>query len=75
VVPWELVISRDPRVIVGAGSAGDEAAFRAQWKDRPMLSAVRADRLVFVPGDLLQRPTLRLADGVAQLCAGLDAAR
>jgi iron complex transport system substrate-binding protein len=75
VVPWELVLARDPRAIVGAGSAADEASFRAQWAERPSLAAVRAGRLVFVRGDLLQRPTLRLAEGVALLCAGLDAAR
>ena len=74
-VSWELVLARDPRVIVGAGSAADATAFEAQWAQRPALSAVRGKRLVFIPGDLLQRPTLRLAEGVAQLCAGLDAAR
>ena len=75
VVPWELVLAREPRVIVGAGSAADEATFRAQWAEHPAVSAVRAKRLLFVPGDLVQRPTLRLAEGVARLCAGLDAAR
>ena len=74
-IPWELAIARQPRAIVGAGSAADAKAFEAQWADRAMLDAVRARRLVFVPGDLLQRPTLRLADGVAQLCAGLDRVR
>ena len=74
-VSWELVIAREPRAIVGAGSAADARAFEAQWAERPAISAVRARRLVFVPGDLLQRPTLRLADGVAQLCAGLDGIR
>ena len=74
-VPWELVIARAPRVIVGAGSARDAAAFAAQWADRSVLAAVRERRLVFVPGDLLQRPTLRLADGVTRLCDGLDRLR
>ena len=74
-VSWELVIAREPRAIVGAGSAADAKAFEAQWSDRRMLSAVREQRLVFVPGDLVQRPTLRLADGVAKLCDGIDALR
>ena len=71
VVSWEALYARDPPVIVGAGSAADAAAFAAQWKDRPALAAVRTGRLVFVPGDVIVRPTARLADGVAELCEGL----
>ena len=71
VVSWEAFYARDPPVIVGAGSAPDAAAFRARWRDRNTLDAVKNDRLVFVDADLIQRPTLRLADGVAQLCDGL----
>src|SRR5690348_7686868 len=70
VVSWEAFYARNPPVIVGAGSARDAAAFRAQWRDRSTLDAVKNDRLVFVDADLIQRPTLRLADGVAQLCEG-----
>ena len=71
VVSWEAFYARNPPVIVGAGSARDAAAFRAQWRDRNTLDAVKNDRLVYVEADLIQRPTLRLADGVAQLCDGL----
>jgi iron complex transport system substrate-binding protein len=48
---------------------------RAQWRDRATLDAVKNGRLVFVEADLIQRPTLRLADGVVQLCEGLRKAR
>ena len=74
-VPWELVLARQPRAIVGAGSAKDAGTFRAAWSDRAGLDAVKAGRLLFVPGDLIQRPTLRLVEGVEQLCAGLDRVR
>ncbi|HET7730289.1 MAG TPA: cobalamin-binding protein [Usitatibacter sp.] len=74
-VPWELVMLRDPFAIVGAGSAADEARFRAAWSGRATLGAVKEGRLVFVPPDLLQRPTMRLAEGVERLCAGLDRVR
>jgi iron complex transport system substrate-binding protein len=74
-VGWELVYQRDPRVIVATGAAGGEAAFREQWRAHPTLAAVRAGRLVFVEADLLERPTLRLADGIAQLCAGIERVR
>lgn len=72
---WELVYSRDPYVIVGMGVPSRRAQFESRWASRPALGAVRAKRLVYVDADLLQRPTLRLADGVASLCEGLDRAR
>jgi len=75
VVSWEAVHARDPWAIVGAGSARDGAEFAERWKPRAALSAVRSGRLVFVEADTIQRPTLRLAQGVAQLCAGLDRLR
>lgn len=75
VVSWEQLYARDPRVVVGAGSDANAAQFRANWKERATLAAVRENRLVFVDADTIQRPTLRLAEGVAQLCAGLDRVR
>jgi len=72
---WELVYRRDPRVIVGMGEADTRAQFESRWALRPALSAVRAKRLVYVDADLLQRPTLRLAEGVARLCEGIDRVR
>lgn len=74
-VSWEELYRRDPPVVVGAGSRDGEARFRENWRPRDTLSAVRNDRLVFVDADTLQRPTLRLADGVTQLCEGIDRAR
>jgi iron complex transport system substrate-binding protein len=74
-VSWEEVYARDPQVIVGAGSARSTAEFRGNWGSRRSLEAVRQGRLVFVEADIIQRPTLRLAEGVAKLCAGLERAR
>jgi iron complex transport system substrate-binding protein len=76
VVSWEELYRRDPRMILGAGSAeGGEAAFRANWSERATLGAVKAGRLAWLDADTLQRPTLRLADGVARLCEALEAGR
>lgn len=72
---WEEVYARDPPVIVGAGSAPDAAAFRDHWRPRAALAAVRTGKLVFVPGDVIVRPTPRLAEGVRLLCEGLEAVR
>jgi iron complex transport system substrate-binding protein len=74
-VSWEELYKRDPPVIVGVGSALTEAGFRAEWRAHPTLRAVRSGRLVFVPPDRLQRPTVRMPDGIAELCAALDRAR
>jgi iron complex transport system substrate-binding protein len=74
-VSWEEVYRRDPPVVIGAGSKDGEERFRANWRIRETLSAVKARRLVFVDADTLQRPTLRLAEGVTQLCEGIDRAR
>jgi iron complex transport system substrate-binding protein len=75
VIPWELVYARDPAAIVGAGSAASAAAFAANWRERSTLPAVKGGRTLFIEADTIQRPTLRLALGVAQLCAGLDRLR
>ncbi|HET9576375.1 MAG TPA: helical backbone metal receptor [Usitatibacter sp.] len=72
---WELVYRRDPQVVVGMGRTAEEAAFIRRWRARPTLAAVRAGHLVYVDADFLQRPTLRLAQGIAQLCEGIDRAR
>ncbi len=74
-VPWEELYRRDPPVIVGAGSVGNDADFLARWRTRAALSAVKAGRLLFVEADLLQRPTLRLAEGITRLCEGLERMR
>lgn len=74
-VSWEEVYARDPAVVVGAGSGSSEGEFLANWRARPTLAAVRSGRLFFIEPDTIQRPTARLAEGVAQLCAALDKAR
>jgi iron complex transport system substrate-binding protein len=74
-VSWEQVYARDPEVIVGAGSAANAEEFRANWRIRDTLAAVKADRLVFVEADTIQRPTTRTPDGIARLCDRLDRVR
>ncbi|APV50469.1 hypothetical protein BWI17_12665 [Betaproteobacteria bacterium GR16-43] len=74
-VPPEALMAKDPQAIVGAGAPQNEAEFRERWKDYATLRAVKANALVYVNGDQFYRPTLRLADGIEQLCRGLDAVR
>jgi iron complex transport system substrate-binding protein len=74
-VSWDDVAREDPYVIVGAGSASSEDEFKANWRIRAGLSAVRADRLVYLESDAIQRPSPRTPEGIAQLCATLDGVR
>ena len=75
VVSWEELYRRDPWLILGAGSNDAEGTFRANWSERASLPAVAAGRLAFVDADTLQRPSVRLADGVAAVCAALEKVR
>jgi iron complex transport system substrate-binding protein len=75
VVSWEELFRRDPDAILGTPAPGREEAFRSMWRERSSLRAVGEKRFVFVDPDRLQRPTLRLAEGVAELCAGLERVR
>jgi iron complex transport system substrate-binding protein len=75
VVPWEEVYRRDPAIVVGASSAASADEFRANWRERPTLAAVKSGRLVFVDADRIQRLTARTPDGIAELCAAIARVR
>src|SRR5690606_16741393 len=62
-------------VILGAGSATDEQEFLDNWEVRTNLNAVKAQRLVFIGDDSIQRPTPRSPEGIARLCEALDKVR
>jgi iron complex transport system substrate-binding protein len=72
VVSWEQVYLRDPQIVVGMSSASNAEEFRANWRSRKVLSAVKSDHLVFVDADGIRRLTARTPDGVAALCEGID---
>ena len=71
----EAVLAANPQVII----AGTDDAKRPAWLDRwsrfPALAAVRDHNLFTVDANLLHRPGPRFAEGVAQLCRTLAAAR
>ena len=74
-VTWEELYQRNPNVIIGAGSASGAEEFRSNWTPRQALTAVKADRLIFLDIETIQRPTVRTPDGIAELCAALDKMR
>jgi iron complex transport system substrate-binding protein len=68
VVSREAVLRRAPELIVSGRDAPD---LRRQWQRYASLPAVRNDAFVRVDADRLHRPTPRLADGLAELCAAV----
>jgi iron complex transport system substrate-binding protein len=74
-VDVEAVLAADPQAIVASGMGLDTPVGLDTWRRWPKLRAVTHGNLLFVPADLMQRPTPRLLDGAEQLCARLEEAR
>ena len=70
VVTREAVLQRAPALIVSGSDAPD---MRRQWQIFTSLPAVRNHAFVRVNADRLHRPTPRLIEGVAELCAAVAA--
>lgn len=68
VVSREAVLRRTPELVVSGSDAPDA---RRQWQRFASLPAVKNNAFVRVNADLLHRPTPRLLDGVAELCAAV----
>jgi iron complex transport system substrate-binding protein len=75
----EAVLAANPEAIVttSAGATRSDAPLPslARWRAWPALTAVARDNLFAIDGDLLTRPSPRIAQGAAALCEYLDAAR
>jgi iron complex transport system substrate-binding protein len=78
-ISTEAVLAADPEAIVTA-TPGATKAQRAlpsleTWRKWPSMKAVSRGNLFGIDGDLINRPTPRLALGAKVLCEDLDAAR
>ncbi|RQZ12632.1 cobalamin-binding protein [Burkholderia sp. Bp9031] len=75
----EAVLAANPEAIVttSAGATRSDAPLPslARWRAWPALTAVAHNNLFAIDGDLLTRPSPRIAQGAAALCEDLDAAR
>ena len=71
----ESVLAADAEVFVAGGMGEERRDWLEGWRRWKQLTAVKRNNLFFVPADLMQRHTLRLMEGTAQLCAHLDTAR
>lgn len=70
VVDLEAVVARDPEAILAP-----EGVALGDWADWPGVTAVRLGNVFEIDGDLVARPSPRLLEGAAGVCARLDAAR
>ncbi|KWF35743.1 cobalamin-binding protein [Burkholderia diffusa] len=75
----EAVLAANPEAIVttSAGATRSDAPLPslARWRAWPALTAVARNNLFAIDGDLLTRPSPRIAQGAAALCEDLDTAR
>jgi iron complex transport system substrate-binding protein len=78
-VSTEAVLAANPEAIVtaapGATAPNAELPQLGNWRRWPAITAVSRNNLFAIDGDLINRPTPRLAQGAAQLCDDLDVAR
>jgi len=70
-VDLESVLARAPEVILST----DTDAPAPYWARFPQVAAVARGNIFQSDGDLLARPSPRIADGAADVCARLDEAR
>ncbi len=69
VVSREAVLQRAPALIVGGS---DGPGLRRDWMKFTSLPATQRNAFARVDADRLHRPTLRLLEGIAELCAVVD---
>ncbi len=71
-VAVEAVVAADPDLILTTEGAVDDAI--KLWSRWPSLTAVSKRQILGVPGDLVNRPGPRLAQGAAAVCEALQSA-
>lgn len=71
----EAVIKANPDVIIASGMDAARPEWLDQWTQWPQITAVKKGHLFFIPPDLLQRQSLRAAEGMRQICDALAQSR
>lgn len=74
VVTLEAVVAARPQAVLGGSDPAGGGSFAAEWRSKapPVLRDVPA---FYVNPDLVQRPTLRIAEGARAVCSALAQAR
>ena len=62
-VTLESVINRNPQVIINVSKSPDN-----QWQKWKNLSAIKNNKIITISPDLLSRPSMRILQGIKQLC-------
>ncbi|MDB5925924.1 MAG: substrate-binding periplasmic transporter protein [Betaproteobacteria bacterium] len=73
-VSIEAVLASRPEVIIGGSSAIRPHELASEWQ-RTRIAALREIPVRYVPADLIQRQTLRIAQGAALVCEYLAGVR
>jgi ABC-type Fe3+-hydroxamate transport system substrate-binding protein len=70
---WEEVVRASPEVILVASHHGgsDRPSIAEGWRGWQSVPAVRAGRIIAVPGDTINRPGPRVVDGVERLARAI----
>lgn len=71
----EAVLAADPDAILSAEADGKPSGALERWKKWSQLAAVQRGALVTLTAEHINRHGPRIAEGVAEICRALDAAR
>ena len=70
-VSLEAVFAARPQIVLGGSSAIRPDELAATWRDAP-LASLREIPVRYVPADLIQRQTPRIAQGARMICEHID---
>jgi len=71
----ESIIIKNPAIIIASGERNERPPWLDDWKDWKNIEAIRNNNLYFIPPDLIQRHTIRVAQGIKYLCEVIEIAR
>ncbi len=71
----ESVLQRNPEAIIASGMQDERPDWLDAWKRWKGISAVKRGNLFYVPPDIIQRHSARIAEGAQIICEQLDSAR
>ena len=74
-VSIENVLLKEPQVIIVPSHHGDVIATGEMWQAWPEIPAVADAHIYYIDGDILHRPTLRVLQGMREVCRVFDLIR
>lgn len=79
VISIESLLIRNPEVIIATSTMNQiettQKSLANYWGKWPMLTAVKKKHIFVVNSDLISRPTLRILEGVEEVCRYLESVR